>query len=86
VPVAEVKRVVQQGRLIGADIEDDRDDVGWMNPGRGGVNRQLANRDVDAPNPQSPMPRIRSPSVATTRPMSSGPAPVLSNARSICSG
>ena len=69
---AEIERIVEQALAIRPDVED----YGKARSGRpagGGVHRELADRDLNPPMPQSPIPRIASPSVATSRSTSSGP-------------
>ena len=65
VGVAEVERIIEEFLAVGADVEDDGNGpVGIDAPG-GAVDDDLALGDGDAANPQSPMPRMASASVAT---------------------
>ena len=47
-PVTQVHLVVEQGQVVGADVEDHRDHPAWVDAGGGGVDGQLADGDVDA--------------------------------------
>src|ERR1039457_5255236 len=51
VAVPDVRRVGQQTFAVGADIEHDGDHTGRVNAARGGVNRQFADRDLNAAGP-----------------------------------
>ncbi len=51
VPVAEVHLVAEQPEVIRADVQHDRDGAARVDPGRGGVHGQLADRDVHAAHP-----------------------------------
>ena len=48
VPLAEVEVAVEQAEVVGADVEDDRHDPARVDPGRRGVDRELADGDLDA--------------------------------------
>jgi hypothetical protein len=48
VPYAQIERIVQQFRPVRADVQDHRQGPGRVDPGRGGVDGELARRDVDA--------------------------------------
>ena len=48
VPVAEVQRIVQQRLVVGAHVQGYRDHAPGVDAGRGGVDGQLADRDLDA--------------------------------------
>ena len=48
VPVAQVQRVVQQPLVVGAHVQGHRDHPARVDPGRSGIDRQLAHRDRDA--------------------------------------
>ena len=51
VPVARVHILGQQGRVVGARVQDDRDDPARMQAGRGDVDGELPHRDLDAAHP-----------------------------------
>src|SRR5262249_39112379 len=48
VPHAQVERVLQQLGPVGADVQQHRQGAGRVDAGRGGVDGELAGRDVDA--------------------------------------
>ena len=48
VPVAQVHLLAQQRRVVGPGVQDDRDDPARMQPGRGDVDGELPDRDLDA--------------------------------------
>jgi hypothetical protein len=47
VAVTQVERVIQQGLVVGADIQRQRDGATRVDTGAGGVDRQLADGDLD---------------------------------------
>ena len=48
VPVAEVHLVVEQRQVVGAHVQHDRDHPARVDPGRGDVDVELADGDLDA--------------------------------------
>jgi hypothetical protein len=83
VAVANVRRVVEQALLVGADVKDDRQDPVGVDSGRRRVDGELADRDVDSVRtPVSDTENL----LATIRSMSSAWAPKPRSAPSTESG
>ncbi len=67
----EIGRIFEQGLVVGADVEADRERRRRVDAGRGGVQRELADRDLDPADALiAASPRIDWLSVATIRRMS----------------